>query len=107
MNFVSSNVTLPDPSKKPKKKHNEMIVVQSVGAQIHCHSDVSSIDTSWMTLSKEISFYGSLFFQIEMKGENCNKPAELILDYSRCSYNLTMNNSRKFSGIPCDWKFFS
>ncbi|KNE98182.1 hypothetical protein PSTG_08449 [Puccinia striiformis f. sp. tritici PST-78] len=106
-NFVSSNATSKTPVKDPsahkssRDKKESQDPVQSVGAQLHCARDPDTVGVDLMTPWQTITFYGSLFFQIEMKNNTCAKPAELVLDYSRCSYNATTNTGRQGSAIPC------
>ncbi|MBW0520688.1 hypothetical protein O181_060403 [Austropuccinia psidii MF-1] len=111
-NFVSSNYTSSTDHKKgegsekdaKKKTHDKPVPTQSVGAQLHCRGEQEILDVTWVTPWTTIIFYGSLFFQIEMVGENCNKPAELVLDYSRCSFNTTTATKRDAVAIPCQWE---
>ncbi|PLW07998.1 hypothetical protein PCANC_00727 [Puccinia coronata f. sp. avenae] len=102
-NFVSSNGTSVPPAKEPKGHKVSQDPVQSVGAQLHCSQQPEAVGTDLMSPWQTITFYGSLFLQIEMKDNKCAKPAELVLDYSRCSYNATTNNGRLGSAIPCSW----
>ncbi|OAV90080.1 hypothetical protein PTTG_07953 [Puccinia triticina 1-1 BBBD Race 1] len=108
-NFVSSNATAKDTAKEPNAQQSggngqaTQAPVQSVGAQLHCSHDPQDVDVELMTPWQTITFYGSLFFQIEIKNDKCAKPAELVLDYSRCSYNASTNTGRQGSGIPCSW----
>ncbi|OAV92429.1 hypothetical protein PTTG_12533 [Puccinia triticina 1-1 BBBD Race 1] len=108
-NFVSSNATSKAAAKEPSAKNSGGNVqanqdpVQSVGAQLHCSHEPEDVGVDLMTPWQTITFYGSLFFQIEMKNDKCAKPAELVLDYSRCSYNASTNTGRQGSAIPCSW----
>ncbi|KAI9604651.1 hypothetical protein KEM48_002406 [Puccinia striiformis f. sp. tritici PST-130] len=91
----------PSAHKSSRDKKESQDPVQSVGAQLHCARDPDTVGVDLMTPWQTITFYGSLFFQIEMKNNTCAKPAELVLDYSRCSYNATTNTGRQGSAIPC------
>ncbi|KAA1063938.1 hypothetical protein PGT21_008090 [Puccinia graminis f. sp. tritici] len=108
-NFVSSNATSKTAVKDPSAHKSSgdapanQDPVQSVGAQLHCSHDPETAGVDLMTPWQTLTFYGSLFFQIEMKDDKCAKPAELVLDYSRCSYNATTNTGRQGSAIPCSW----
>ncbi|KNZ53142.1 hypothetical protein VP01_3330g3 [Puccinia sorghi] len=104
MNFVSSNGTAAAATQTPKThKAGQEEPVQSVGAQLHCSHQPERVGTNLMTTWTTLTFYGSLFFQIEMEHDACAKPAELVLEYSRCSYNATTNTGRPGPAIPCSW----
>lgn len=112
MNFVSSNTTISRLVKRGGADTHKPVAsgkqassgpVQSVGGQLHCSNTPQKLGVDWVAPWDTIVFYGSLFLQIEIKGDGCGKPAELVLDYSRCSYNATTNTSRKATGIPCNW----
>ncbi|KAG0152299.1 hypothetical protein CROQUDRAFT_35055 [Cronartium quercuum f. sp. fusiforme G11] len=98
MNFVSSNATI---KSKGKDDHKEASpAIHNVGAQLHCFNDPGGIDTTWATPWKTIVFYGSLFIELASDGTNCTQAANIVLDYSRCSYNTTTITGRNATGMP-------
>ncbi|KAH9814363.1 secreted protein [Melampsora americana] len=100
MNFVSSNATQPKGKDKAKE---EPQTIHNVGAQLHCYNEPADVDVSWESPWKTVVFYGSLFIELASDGKSCTKPADIVLDYSRCSYNTTTITGRNATGIPCEW----
>uniref|UniRef100_A0A0S1MIR5 Secreted protein n=1 Tax=Phakopsora pachyrhizi TaxID=170000 RepID=A0A0S1MIR5_PHAPC len=86
------------------KSSSSMRTLESVYAsgQIHCESDYTDIDSSWLTRYTQVRFSGNLYISIIVHDGVCAGPPVLLTRDSTCDFQVkgeeNMNNTGK-----CDW----